>query len=214
MYLPSHFEEHDPAKIHALVRRSPLGTLVVQTNEGLVANHIPFLLAADQAPTVSLQAHIPKANPLSVALLEKAHDCLVIFHGPEGYISPSGYATKKEHGRVVPTWNYAVVHVHGTIRAIDDPSWVLSQVIALTAQNEAARTEPWAVSDAPKAFTGQLARTLVGLEVTVESMIGKTKASQNQPRVNQTSLLRTMAIEQPESSLTALMRETLAGEDT
>src|SRR5690606_9510621 len=114
MYLPRHFEETDVVKLHGLIRDAPLGTLVINSTEGFEANHIPFVHRVVDNEFGVLRAHIPRANPLSV-MLESGTPCLVIFAGADGYISPSWYTTKKDHGKVVPTWNYSVVHVHGRI---------------------------------------------------------------------------------------------------
>ncbi|MEO0803667.1 MAG: FMN-binding negative transcriptional regulator [Cyanobacteria bacterium J06642_2] len=208
MYLPKPFEEADSEALHALIRAAPLATLVIHTQDGLVANHIPFVLHLAESEPVKLQAHIPRSNPLS-SILEVARDCLAIFHGPEGYISPSFYATKKVHGKVVPTWNYSVVHVHGKLRAVDDVDWILNQVEALTNQHERPRVKPWEVSDAPAEFTQRLTRVLIGLELDVERMVGKTKASQNQPKENQASILRALDEEAPEAELSDLMHSVL-----
>ncbi len=157
-----------------------------------------------------LRAHIPRANPLS-AQLESETDCLVIFHGPEGYVSPSWYATKKKDGKVVPTWNYCVAHAHGRIALVNDESWVKAQLHALTEQSEAPRNEPWQVSDAPQEYTERLVKSLVGLEVTIDELKGKFKLSQNQPEENQTSVLEAMATEQAGSALYASMNSVLKG---
>ncbi len=206
MYIPKHFEQPDVRALHDLVRAAPLATLVVPSDAGLVANHIPFVLEASN--TVKLLAHIPRANPLS-ELATTPRDSLAIFHGPQGYVSPSWYATKREHGKVVPSWNYAVVHAHGRLRVIDDVDWVLWQVDLLTQQNEGPRAEPWAVSDAPAEYTERLARALVGLEIQVERLEGKSKASQNQPTENQQSVLAGLEAEAPDSDFTHYMQAAL-----
>jgi len=148
-------------------------------------DHVPLYLESAEEPPEGggwLCGHIPRANPLSeVHVLE---DVLAIFHGPECYISPSSYPTKAETGRVVPTWNYQVVHARGRLRVVDDPDWVLEQVSELTRRREAGRADPWQVSDAPPEFVAALVERLVGIEIAVSSWTGKTKASQNQPLRN------------------------------
>lgn len=119
MYIPKHFAEDDVAEMHALMRANPLATLVTHGPDGLNANHIPLLLADG-----SLQGHVARANPLWKPGQVEG-EVLVVFHGDESYISPSGYATKAEHGKVVPTWNYTAVHAYGELRVIDDPRWIL-----------------------------------------------------------------------------------------
>ena len=208
MYIPKHFSETDESNLIELIRRTPLGTLVISCPDGFEANHLPFIHRSSERGLGTLCAHIPRSNPLSESLNAGA-SCLVIFGGPEGYISPSWYATKKEHGRVVPTWNYSVAHVHGNATVIDDPNWVLKQLNELTDQNESVREEPWAVSDAPEAFTRSLVTGLVGVEVAIKRIEGKIKASQNQPDRNQASVLEALAKEQPDSAMAQFMRNVL-----
>lgn len=182
MYRQQHFREDRPEELHALIRRHPLGMLITAEG-GLDANLIPFTLA--QAPDGGelLQAHLPKSSD-QVAALRSGTEVLVSFRGPEGYVSPGWYATKAEHGKVVPTWNYVVVQAWGQPLIIDDPDWIMAQIQALTAQQEAGRAEPWAVADAPADFTAKLVGALVGLEIRIERIEGKWKVSQNQPEAN------------------------------
>ena len=183
MYLPKHFAETDVAEMHALMRARPLATLVSHGPDGLNANHIPLLLSDGK-----LQGHIARANPLWQEG-KVTGEVLVIFHGDENYISPSGYATKAEHGKVVPTWNYATAHAYGDLRVIDDPAWIFGQISALTACHEAALPQPWAVSDAPADYIERMLGALVGIEITINRLLGKWKVSQNQPAENQASLI-------------------------
>ncbi|MFI3121692.1 MAG: FMN-binding negative transcriptional regulator, partial [Methylococcaceae bacterium] len=136
-----------------------------------------------------LRGHIARANPLWRDLAADV-ETLAIFHGPDAYISPSWYATKQETDKVVPTWNYAVVHAYGTLRIIDDAVWVRAQLEALTQQHEAAFPEPWAVSDAPEDFTEKLLGAVVGIEMVITRLTGKWKVSQNQPLQNQLSVIQ------------------------
>ncbi|MGA7479288.1 MAG: FMN-binding negative transcriptional regulator [Azonexus sp.] len=187
MYLPKHFAEDDVAKMHALMRAHPLATLISHGPDGLNANHIPLLLADGK-----LQGHVARANPLW-KVGNVAGEVLVIFHGHESYISPSGYATKAEHGKVVPTWNYVAVHAYGDLRVIDDPAWIFGQISALTAANEAVLPQPWAVTDAPADYIERMLGAIVGIEIGITRMLGKWKISQNQPPANQTSLTKALA---------------------
>lgn len=187
MYLPKHFAEDDVAKMHALMRAHPLATLISHGPDGLNANHIPLLLADGK-----LQGHVARANPLW-KVGNVAGEVLVIFHGHESYISPSGYATKAEHGKVVPTWNYVAVHAYGDLRVIDDPAWIFGQISALTAANEAALPQPWAVTDAPADYIEKMLGAIVGIEIGITRLLGKWKVSQNQPPANQTSLTKALA---------------------
>lgn len=187
MYLPKHFAEDDVAKMHALMRAHPLATLISHGPDGLNANHIPLLLADGK-----LQGHVARANPLW-KVGNVAGEVLVIFHGHESYISPSGYATKAEHGKVVPTWNYVAVHAYGDLRVIDDPAWIFGQISALTAANEGVLPQPWAVTDAPADYIERMLGAIVGIEITITRLLGKWKVSQNQPPANQTSLTKALA---------------------
>ena len=123
MYQPKAFQETDIENISYLVRDNPLGTLVVANKSGFEVNHIPFVLDVENTTALCLRAHIPKANPL-VELVQNSESCVVIFHGADGYISPSWYSTKKKHGKVVPTWNYSVVHIHGNLTLVEEKTWL------------------------------------------------------------------------------------------
>lgn len=206
MFKPEIFSDNDPDSVRARIKAFPLGTLVLQADSGLNANHLPFVLQAD-AHDERLLAHIPRANPLSQ--LTDPLPALVIFHGPQGYISPSWYASKAEHGKVVPTWNYAVTHVHGTLRVIDDPHWVKQQIEHLTEQQEQGRDTPWAVDDAPADYIDRMVGALVGIEILIHRLEGKNKASQNQPPANQASLLSALETEPGGEALHSLIRATL-----
>ncbi|MCG3188373.1 MAG: Protease synthase and sporulation protein PAI 2 [Burkholderiaceae bacterium] len=175
MYLPAHFEEARPEVLHALVRAHPLATWVVQAGGGLLVNHIPFMLDADRGPHGTLVGHVARANPV----WRSPGPSIAVFQGPQAYISPSWYPSKREHGKVVPTWNYAVVHAHGTPRAIESPAEVLAIVTRLTQTHEAGSAVPWAVSDAPADYIAQMLKAIVGIEIPLERLVGKWKASQN-----------------------------------
>ena len=188
MYVPPLFAEDDVATLHALIRARPLATLVTLTDDGLEANHIPLIVDPEPEPYGRLRGHAPRVNPLT----RDGHrdiDALAIFHGPEAYITPSWYATKRETGKVVPTWNYAVVHAYGRLELIDDPAWVRDQVETLTDRQEAAFAEPWKVADAPRDFSERMIASLVGLEIVITRLLGKVKASQNQPAANRAGVV-------------------------
>jgi transcriptional regulator len=141
MYNPAHFNETRPEILHALMREHPLGALVTLGSTGLDANHIPFEFdptPTAESPCGTLRAHVARANPVWQDF-SRAHSALVIFQGPQAYISPSWYESKREHGKVVPTFNYCVVHAHGALRAIDDPAWLHAMVTRLTARHESTR---------------------------------------------------------------------------
>ncbi len=188
MYTPKHFEEPRIEVMHELMRARPLSTLVMLTSNGLEANHIPLHLSDTPAPFGTLRGHFARANPLW-SDYSKDIEVLAIFHGPDSYITPSWYATKPETGKVVPTWNFAVVHAYGTLRVIDDAAWVRAQLETLTTHHEAGFAHPWAVSDAPVEFTERLIANLVGIEIVITKLTGKWKVNQNQPAQNQASVI-------------------------
>jgi transcriptional regulator len=177
MYTPGHFNETRLDILHGLIAQHPLGTLVTQGADGLSADHIPFEIApaSADAPFGVLRAHVARANPL----WRQTGDALVVFQGPSGYISPSLYEDKPLTGKVVPTWNYAVVHAHGALRAVEDPQWILALLERLTAQHEALSSAPWSVADAPPEFIDKLLGAIVGIEIPLRRLDGKWKMSQN-----------------------------------
>ncbi len=174
MYLPKHFEQHDPAALQALIREHPLAALVSSGPDGLTADHLP--LEYDTA-TQTLRGHVARANPLWQHAA--GQPVLAVFRGAQAYVTPSWYPGKAEHHKVVPTWNYAVVHAHGTLHAVDDAPWVHDLVSGLTSHHEASRPQPWAVSDAPDDYVQQMLRAIVGIEIPVARLVGKWKISQN-----------------------------------
>lgn len=181
MYTPKHFEETRAEVLHELIRAQPLGLLVTMSDAGLQANPIPFILDADPAggPGI-LRAHVARANPLWRDTRADV-ESLVVFQGPQAYISPGWYPSKREHGKAVPTWNYIAVQARGTLRAIDDAAWLREFVTRLTTRHEAAQAEPWAVTDAPPDFVDTMLRAIVGIELTLTALTGKWKVSQNRP---------------------------------
>lgn len=184
MYIPKHFEEPSVEVMHDLIRNYPLATLVTLSTNGLNANHIPLHLSVSPGPYGTLQGHVARSNPM-LDDINTGQETLVIFHGPNAYITPSWYPTKNESGKVVPTWNYAVVHAYGNLRILDNAEWLHAQLEMLTNQNEAQFSEPWAVSDAPTEFTEKLMVSIVGIEMEIIKLLGKWKISQNQPIQNQ-----------------------------
>ncbi len=189
MYLPAHFDEKRLDVLHALVRRHPFGLLVTQTADGPSANGIPFLLDPDGAAGLgTLRGHVARANPV---WREATTDVpsLVVFQGPDAYVSPGWYPTKAEHGKVVPTWNYVMVQARGTLRAVDDAAWLLKLVTRLTERHEAPRSAPWAVSDAPADFVQTMLRAIVGIELELTSLTGKWKVTQNRPAADRAGVV-------------------------
>jgi len=180
MYLPAHFEESRVDVLHGLIHAHPLGALVTVTAVGLDANHIPFEVDAEPAPFGTLRGHVARANPVWREFSRDV-EALVIFQGPGTYVSPAWYPTKQETGRVVPTWNYAVVHAHGPLRVIDDKAWLRDFVTKLTNRYEAARRDPWQVTDAPAEYVDTMLGAIIGIEIPLTRLVGKWKMSQNRP---------------------------------
>jgi transcriptional regulator len=183
MYSPSHFEETRPELLQGLIAQHPLGTVIVNGEHGLVADHIPFELgpATPDAPFGVLRAHVARANPL----WRHGGETLVVFQGPSAYVSPSLYEEKPVSGKVVPTWNYATVHAHGQLRAVEDAAWLLALLKRLTARHEAPRAAPWSVDDAPREWVEKIMQAIVGIEIPVQRMQGKWKMSQNRTQQDQ-----------------------------
>lgn len=184
MYQPPHFREDRLEVQHAQVRAHPLGLLVTAGPGGLQANHVPFLIDAAGSERGTLRAHLARANP-QLAELAAVAECLVVFQGPQHYISPSLYPTKQDTGKVVPTWNYITVHAWGRPQVIDNVDWLRQQIDDLTTHNEESQSSTWKVSDAPDAFIASQIKGIVGLEIPIARIEGKWKVSQNRPAVDQ-----------------------------
>lgn len=193
MYQPKPFEVRDVGTLHAALRAHPLGTLVTLQEGELVADEIPFWL--DTTPNTDhplgvLKAHVARGNPLWQRH-DAARRVLVVFKGPQAYVSPSWYATKAEHGKVVPTWNYIVVQASGHLSHKDgDNTWLRAQLDAMTHSQEASRDTPWQVSDAPADHIAQTMKAIVGIEIPLHTLTGKWKVSQNQPPANREGVVR------------------------
>ena len=188
MYLPAHFEEKRPEALHALLRAHPLGLLIVHSAAGLTADAVPCVLDPDPTggPGI-LRAHVARANPLWRA---SGADALVVFQGPQAYVSPSFYPGKAQHGKVVPTWNYMLVQARGTLRAVDDASWVHAFVSRLTDRCEAPRAAPWALTDAPADYIATMTQAIVGIEIVLTAITGKWKVSQNRAAADRAGVVR------------------------
>jgi transcriptional regulator len=181
MYDVAAFREDRVEVMHALIRAHPLATLVTMGAQGLEANHIPFLI--DAAPATdgafgTLRGHVARANPVWRSFNAEV-DVLAVFQGPQDYITPSWYPSKAQHGKVVPTWNYAVVHAHGTLKIVDDAEWLRKLVTRLTVSQESPLAKPWQVTDAPADYIDTMLKAIVGIEIPVRRMQGKWKMSQN-----------------------------------
>lgn len=182
MYQPNHFVETDRETLAALIREAPLAT-VIRGGDELSADLIPLVLEGDV-----LRGHVARANPL----WKHAGPVLAVFHGVQSYISPRWYASKAEHGRVVPTWNYAMVQAHGTLRAIDDVAWLEAFVSRLTDRHESGDA-PWQVSDAPREYLDKTLKAIVGIEIEVSRLEGKFKLSQNRSAEDRAGVIAGLA---------------------
>jgi transcriptional regulator len=208
MYIPKHFEETRLEILHALMRAHPLAALVTLTPDGLDANHLPFEIDPEPAPFGTLRGHLARANSLWRDF-SPGVQALAIFQGPDTYISPSWYPTKQETGRVVPTWNYAVVHAHGPLRVIEDRRWLRGFVERLTNCHEASHSTPWKVTDAPADYLDKQLGAIVGLEMPIARLVGKWKVSQNRPAHDQDGVVQGLLQEGRESAtaMAGLLRQ-------
>jgi len=179
MYTPAHFKIEDAAKVHALMRAHPFAILVTQGADGLTATHLPTVLKVDDAsPLGRIECHLARPNP-QWKTFAAGTEALMIFQGAEAYIRPGWYPSKAEHGKAVPTWNYAAVHAYGPLRVMSDKAWLLAHVGDLTDQQEAPYAARWAMADAPESYLEVMARGIVGLTLEIARLEGKMKMSQN-----------------------------------
>ncbi|MEP6679220.1 MAG: FMN-binding negative transcriptional regulator [Betaproteobacteria bacterium] len=212
MYVPQHFAETDRAVLNALIRAHPLGTWVTTTDDGLLANHVPFLLDDTRGAQGTLFAHVARANPVW-RTMSATVPSLVVFQGAESYISPSWYPSKLAHGKVVPTWNYVTVHAHGVPRAIEDSNWLRAHLEVLVATHESPQAAPWKIADAPADFIEGLLRAIVGIEIPVASLVGKWKISQNRPEADRLGVIAGLVArhDAPATAMADLVRRHAAG---
>jgi transcriptional regulator len=194
MYQPAPFVETNPDALHGLITAHPLGLLMTLQDGVISADPVPFLLDPQAGPHGTLKAHVARANPLW-----KAHpagaDVTVIFQSVEHYVSPGWYPSKAETGKVVPTWNYALVEVRGPLIVHDDALWLRAQVGALTERHEGARSEPWRVEDAPPGYIDAMLRGIVGIEIPISSIVGKFKLSQNRSDTDRAGVVAGLGVD-------------------
>lgn len=188
MYLPPLFREDRLEVQHEVIRHHPLGLIITAGPGGLQANAIPFLIKPELSEFGTLQAHLARANGQWRELAE-VDECMVVFQGPDAYVTPSWYATKQDTGKVVPTWNYVSVHAWGRPRVIEDATWLRVQIGALTDSQEDEFARPWAVSDAPDTFIAGQIKGIVGLEIPISRIEGKWKVSQNRPEADRAGVI-------------------------
>jgi transcriptional regulator len=188
MYQPDHFRVDALPQVHALMRARPFAALISGGSMGLYATHLPTVLK-DAAPFGLVECHLARANP-HWKELAKGDEALMIFQGPEGYITPNWYASKAEQGKVVPTWNYAVVHAYGRPEVVVERDWLRRHVGELTAQQEADEPKQWSLSDAPEAFVETMLRGIVGFRFAITRLEGKWKMSQNREPKDREGVVR------------------------
>lgn len=204
MYCPPLFREDRPEVLHAFIRSHPLGLLISHGSNGLLANLLPFELKTGDTERGVLRAHIARANPQWQELDDQA--VLIVFRGPDAYVSPSLYATKKETGKVVPTWNYAMVQARGCAKVRDRSDWLSDQLSALTSGREAQRPQPWRITDAPPDYIEAQMRNIVGIEIEIATLEGKWKVSQNQPEANRRSVIAAFSSDETTREMAELVR--------
>jgi len=192
VYLPPAFRQNRTGVLHDAIRKSGLATLVTLTPDGLIASHVPLLLDPEPAPYGTLTGHLARPNAQARGA---TGDALAIFLGPDAYITPSWYETKRETGKVVPTWNYVAIHAAGPITFFDDPDRLLDVVTRLTERHEGSRDAPWAVSDAPPDFVQGMLRGIVGFSIQIARLEGKWKMSQNRPEPDRAGVIAGLTAE-------------------
>jgi len=188
MYNPPHFREERIGVLHRLIQGHSLATFVTLGADGLIANHLPLVLDPEPAPLGTLRGHFSRANAQWRESLPGA-PALAIFQGPEAYITPSWYPSRQETGRVVPTWNYVVVHAHGPFRTFEDPVLLERHLRILTDRQEAARPCPWSVDDAPADFFHDQMKGIIGIEISIARLEGKWKVSQNRSIIDRAGVV-------------------------
>jgi len=205
MYNPAHFALQDTVDLHRIIRSHPLGMLVSLADGQLDANHIPFELDPGTGPLGLLKAHVARANPVWQQCGEGA-PVMVVFRGAEAYISPNWYPSKHETHRLVPTWNYEVVHAHGRLTVRDDEAYVRGVVARLTRHHEAPEPKPWKMGDSPLDYIDGMLRAIVGIEIHIERLEGKAKLSQNREERDRMGAAQTLS-ERGEDEMGQRMRE-------
>ena len=194
MYLPENFKVDDLPTLHETIRQIAFGTLVTQGSAGMEASHVPMLIDPEHGRYGTLHGHIARANPQWERVTAGAEG-LAMFVGPQGYVTPAWYATKRATGKVVPTWNYVAIHAYGKPTFFDDSERLRKLVTQLTNTHEAPRAAPWAVTDAPPSFIDGMLRAIVGFELPIERLEGKWKMSQNRPAEDRQGVLEGLARE-------------------
>lgn len=214
MRVPKHFAENRRDALHSLIETNPLATLIVADRSHVLVDHFPLVLERESGKHGVLRGHVPVGNEMWTQF-DGHRKAIAVFHGPQTYITPNWYPSKQEHGKVVPTWNYVVVHAHGIPRVIRDEDWLLQHLEELTDKHEAASDRPWRVSDAPQEFTSKMLRLIVGIEMPISSLEGKWKISQNRPALDRAGVVAGLSEGADENSrkMLGLMHECRAFTD-
>lgn len=194
LYVPANFKEDRVLVLHEAIRHAGLATLVTSGPDGLIASHVPMVLDPEPAPFGKLYGHISRGNPQWRNVAAEI-EALAMFVGPNAYISPSWYATKRQTGKVVPTWNYVAIHAYGKVQFFDEAERLLALVTKLTETHESRRAEPWAVSDAPEDFIRAQLKGIIGFELPIARLEGKWKMSQNRPAEDRAGVVAGLASE-------------------
>ena len=189
MYLPKHFSVDDPALLAQLIAEYPLATIVGSLENQLEVNHLPLMLSSDRT---KLYGHIARVNPLVKVAGSSKTSVTAIFNGPQAYVTPAWYPSKKETGKVVPTWNYAVAHAQGNIKLIEDAQWLRSHVAQMTNIHEPTYQSNWKLDDAPEDYVQMMLKAIIGIEIEVKSLVGKFKLSQNRPAQDYAAVVETI----------------------
>jgi transcriptional regulator len=189
MYLPKHFSVDDPELLAQLIAEYPLATIVGSLENQLEVNHLPLMLSSDRT---KLYGHIARVNPLVKVAGSSNTSVTAIFNGPQAYVTPAWYPSKKETGKVVPTWNYAVVHAQGNIKLIEDVQWLRSHVAQMTNIHEPTYQSNWKLDDAPEDYVQMMLKAIIGIEIEVQSLTGKFKLSQNRPAEDYAAVVETI----------------------
>lgn len=202
MYTPNHFSETNLETMFQLIKTYPLGALITIEVDGINANHIPFEIIApnEDAPFGTLRCHVARANPVWKNL-NPQHEALVIFQGPQAYITPAWYEEKKRSGKVVPTYNFVVVHAHGKIRVMDDSRWLQHHLESMVDQHEGKQATPWKMSDAPDDYIQKMMNAIVGIEIPLTKLHGKWKLSQNRPEQDRINIAEGLRLNQDQATL-------------
>ena len=206
MYIPAHFAENYPEQLHRIMREHPLGTLVTHSDEGLDADHLPFEFDPSIGEHGQLIAHVARANPVWQRC-PTGTPVMVIFRGAESYISPNWYPSKHETHRLVPTWNYEVVHAHGVLTIRDDERFVRRVVALLTRKHEAAEPKPWKMGDSSPEFINGMLQNIIGIEIAITSLVGKRKLSQNRGTADRSGVMAALH-ERDHRALAQAMQQT------